>query len=1349
MKTHLRLVVTLGLFVLGAAFPEGSAFAKLAAGIQILKSDESGVTLEVVVDTFEVTSITLDGRTFHLVELADFLTTEDEGLPQLPFTSCLIAIPFASTPRLNVLTNETATRSGVVPVPVSRAFIRGGEFPTPVREFAIDESFYHGTAPFPSEVARLGEPATLRHQRVVPVRLFPFQYYPASGLLVYSRRLVVRVDFGSSSEPRRVNLEPAPSFELYSEGLYQGLLLNYEDARPWRMKPQSRQGETVFPVSQAVQEYKIAIDSSSVYKVSYSSIQGLSTAYPLDQVRLFEKFYEEDDPSPFKQVNVPIHIVDADSNGYFDGDDYFVFYGLSFRDRFPTDVFEARYSYDNVYWLTVGDSPGSFVSERDSWRSSSSPQQPSSFLHVQQFEKDSLYMNVPPRENMDYYFWKQPTAHDIRIPFSVYSPDTTKAWRIRARYQGFIPSLHYVTMILENSRGKADTLFNEAQFGPSTALFKAEATLDTGFSIPDTMLASGNNTFRYIGERLDSGVKVTGSGAYFDWFEVSYYKTFAASGGVLVFNSGTLSGELEFTLTGFPSPGILLYDVTDSLNPVLLTVHDSQITSEASGYSLVFRDSIGVYPKRYAAITTGALPNVPSIAPDTPSSLATSGASKDYFIVAYDAFAPLTAPLASHRESQGHNVELAKLTDVFDEFNGGRRSPIAIRRYMRYAFSSWGTPLFLLLVGDASEDYKGVASRSDTDFVPTYLMFSPVAGPSGKELVGNEQWFVTALDGVEDDYPDMYVGRLTVGSSEEATALVQKIINYEAFSTTEDFRGRGLFVADDSYSSADMANDRLSTSERIFKSISDEARRIVNASPAAPSFAADTFYLGTFLDSVPSYPKPQSVPLADMIEYVRTEVKPKFLSSLSTGGLFVNYQGHGSQIVLAHERLFYSWVYDDDVPSVLNYNKPWVFTAFSCHIGDFDRETEKSQGDCLAEKLLLLPTRGAIATFSSDAYENLPSNIRADMNVVLFDAFFGSPPTADLRGKRGARWILGEIITSGKIRFLSGDYLNKQSVRTYALLGDPGLRMDALPPQFVVSLNDSLLVDGSSVYVESSDDSARIGAYVSDEVAVDETSVWIEESGTEGRGIIPRSEYAVTALADTIAGASRKFYLYWPTVLRPATYDITLHATDVNGRETEFVLKVELTTTFSVGGRTIREGDWVPSNIAASALVSSPIVLSQDEMEFFVNSAAVVTSKQQIDGVGRTWRLEAELFLPEGGDTLTVKVGGIERRVTVNVTAEFNLMNVFCYPSPFAEVTSFNYELTGVLQKVSIEIFTVSGRKILDLQGDARVGYNSVIWDGRDAEGNRIANGLYLYRLTVTDVQGKRDSFLGKVVKVE
>ena len=48
---------------------------------------------------------------------------------------------------------------------------------------------------------------------------------------------------------------------------------------------------------------------------------------------------------------------------------------------------------------------------------------------------------------------------------------------------------------------------------------------------------------------------------------------------------------------------------------------------------------------------------------------------------------------------------------------------------------------------------------------------------------------------------------------------------------------------------------------------------------------------------------------------------------------------------------------------------------------------------------------------------------------------------------------------------------------------------------------------------------------------------------------------------------------------------------------------------------------------------------------------------------------------------------------------------------------------------------------------DLRVGFNRVEWDGRDDDGDEIANGTYLYRLEVR-AGGKTQVAGGKLVRV-
>jgi flagellar hook assembly protein FlgD len=49
-------------------------------------------------------------------------------------------------------------------------------------------------------------------------------------------------------------------------------------------------------------------------------------------------------------------------------------------------------------------------------------------------------------------------------------------------------------------------------------------------------------------------------------------------------------------------------------------------------------------------------------------------------------------------------------------------------------------------------------------------------------------------------------------------------------------------------------------------------------------------------------------------------------------------------------------------------------------------------------------------------------------------------------------------------------------------------------------------------------------------------------------------------------------------------------------------------------------------------------------------------------------------------------------------------------------------------------VYTVSGRKIktIDIPPDRlRIGYNVIPWDGRDEDGDRLANGTYFFKVLV------------------
>ncbi len=111
--------------------------------------------------------------------------------------------------------------------------------------------------------------------------------------------------------------------------------------------------------------------------------------------------------------------------------------------------------------------------------------------------------------------------------------------------------------------------------------------------------------------------------------------------------------------------------------------------------------------------------------------------------------------------------------------------------------------------------------------------------------------------------------------------------------------------------------------------------------------------------------------------------------------------------------------------------------------------------------------------------------------------------------------------------------------------------------------------------------------------------------------------------------------------------------------------------------------------------------------------------------------------LTDGQHTLEVFVkdasdNPVYHRDDFQVISELKILDVLNYPNPFAESTNFTFYLTQPADDVVMKFFTTSGRLFqrIELFG-VGAGYQQVYWDGRDMDGDRLANGVYLYKIIV------------------
>ncbi len=201
-------------------------------------------------------------------------------------------------------------------------------------------------------------------------------------------------------------------------------------------------------------------------------------------------------------------------------------------------------------------------------------------------------------------------------------------------------------------------------------------------------------------------------------------------------------------------------------------------------------------------------------------------------------------------------------------------------------------------------------------------------------------------------------------------------------------------------------------------------------------------------------------------------------------------------------------------------------------------------------------------------------------------------------------------------------------------------------------------------------------------------------------------------------------------------------------------------------GKLLMDGDYVrPNPTIVVKVPAEETTPAAARMDLFVNDAPVEHAAALLSkSVGGKSSTLEETFMPslsKGRHALKFRltvlsergiVDTLEHTLNVQVSEETKIVETYTYPNPLARDTYFTFVLAGaaVPEEMRLRIYTVAGRKIRDIElpgSSLHIGFNQVYWDGRDDDGDEIANGYYFYELMVKQ-GGKTHSALQKLVKL-
>jgi hypothetical protein len=483
-------------------------------------------------------------------------------------------------------------------------------------------------------------------------------------------------------------------------------------------------------------------------------------------------------------------------------------------------------------------------------------------------EKDLFAATVLPLDpDSDYWFWdflqgNDPASGQKSFPLDVSGAIGGAGGTLTVHLQGATASgvagEHRVQVALNG------TALGETSWTGITAHSAA-------FSVPAGALLPDGNQVQITA--------IVGDGApysifYVDSFDLSYPRSFQASGDSLAFTGG---GNAQVTVTGFSSPAVRLLDVQDPRYPRWIT--GAAVDADgAGGYQLSL---VPAAAGRYFAAAPAAVAAPAASRPWSPT-LRTTANAAEYLVIAPPALRDAAERLANLRRAQGMTAMVVDLDQIMDTFNAGASDPHALRAFLSFAHTQWvKPPRYVVLAGEGTVDYRNLLGYGDNLMPPLMIDNDGGLFPSDN-LLGD-------VDG--DGFPEVAVGRIPALSAAELDAYTAKITAYESAGPAA-WTGTAVMTSD----AVDQGADFRADSDQVAGQLS-------------------SVYTVSHIDL-------SSTPLA--------AARAQLLGAFG-GAAFINYMGHGALDRLSSGGLLTV----ADVPGLANGGRLPVMTAMTCTVNRF------------------------------------------------------------------------------------------------------------------------------------------------------------------------------------------------------------------------------------------------------------------------------------------------------------------------------------------------------------------------------------------------------------------------------
>ncbi|TDB66042.1 putative type IX secretion system sortase PorU2 [Arundinibacter roseus] len=392
----------------------------------------------------------------------------------------------------------------------------------------------------------------------------------------------------------------------------------------------------------------------------------------------------------------------------------------------------------------------------------------------------------------------------------------------------------------------------------------------------------------------------------------------------------------------------------------------------------------------------------------------------DYLIVTNESLFSAAQEYADYRASEpggSFRPLVVKMPELYEQFNYGEVSPLAIRRFADFMLSQGDSTKYLLLIG-RSATFPERLQKNMPGEVPTF-------GYPGSDIL-----LVDGLAGQKENSPAMPVGRINATSPQQLRNYLQKVRDFEQNAPTQSSSKRIL---------------HLSGGQSAFEI------RAIREMLSSLSPIAENGFLGA-----------EVIPFSkqNVVEIEKVNIAPQ----VNEGVGMITFFGHASPTVTDLDMGFAS-----AAENGFRNSGRYPFMFFNgCGVGNIF-----SRFETLSSDWALAADKGAVAVIAHSFWSYFQPT--STYLTELYTALFSDPQTSNLSIGQ-IQQVLSQRITSRA----HGAY-DIANLHQMVLQGDPALRLFNLSkPDFSLNSTQSIFIRSQHLnQTIGESDSLLVGAIVS------------------------------------------------------------------------------------------------------------------------------------------------------------------------------------------------------------------------------------------------------------------------------